>query len=402
MSEKIASGAVTTKELAAGAVEAENISAEGISADLITAGSLSATRVELDGNDLSTQMQFILSQLDTNFNSLQTRFNDLEEYVEDRFRRPVFQAVYGMLDMPDNAYDPFMKWVNQSQEAYARTGELATLALRVTKVVTNTQYWLLRFPESFEGRVQLYNNGILSSELIRREGDTFPYTINGSFDRIVWFAEVQTPHVHRWHQLFNEGGERVQNPPSGYGYLSPFKVSFNSGVNDTEIENTLRMLGRDNIIAQSTSHRGTRGGSSYLVAHSTDGAQTTTQYPAHPTDPSTWYPMHLTGRVESASRSIIVRARMRISQPKRSDRYGFIIYKNAEYQGFVTGTGVGTLNGSSMLFSHEDIYLNKTMSVDLYNTDLISLVPVVLIIGSQPQVTAKIMEIDWELSLRGM
>lgn len=396
---KIASGAVTTNELAVGAVYAENISAEGISADLITAGSLSATRVELDGNDLATQMQFILSQLDSNFNALQVRFNDLEAYVEDRFTRPVFQAVYGMLDMPNNAFDPFMKWVNQSQEMYSLTGELATLALRVTKVVTSGQLWLLHFPETFEGRVQLYNNNTLVEEHVRLFGETYAYTINGSFDKIVWFAEAQTHRVFRWRQVFNEGGERVRNPSSGYGYLSPYRHSFNSGVTDTQINAAFQGLSRDSVIASSTSNRGTAGGSSYLVEYSTDGSSTTTEYPSTPGDPTTWYPMHLTGTVESAARSITIRARMRISQPKRSDRYGFLIYKNATYQGFVTGTGVGTLTGGSVLFSHEDIHLDKYMNLLLYKDDTITLVPVIMIIGAQPTTTAHIMEIDWDLQL---
>ena len=397
---EIASGAVTTNELAVGAVFAENISAEGISADLITAGSLSATRVELDGNDLATQMQFILSQLDANFNHLQTRFNDLEGYVEDRFTRPVFPAAYGVLDVPDHALDPFMKWVNQSQESYTLTGELATLGLQVEKVMYAQQEWVLRFPDTFEGRVQFYANGVLDSEFVHQFGISLSYPLRDSvFDRIVWFAEVQTPYVHQWHQLFNEGGQRLKTPPSGYGYLSPHKVSFNSGVTDTQINNDLLYTRASVIVPNTTSNRGTPGGSSYIVKRSTDSTSTTTEYTSLPGNPSTWYPMQLKATVESSARSILITARMRISQPKRSDRYGFLIYKNDRYQGFRTGTGVGTLNGSSALFSHEDVHLNTNIEMPLYTGDTISLVPVIMVIGAPPQVAAEIMEIDWQLSL---
>ena len=398
---EISSGAITTNELAAGAVSAENISAEGISADLITAGSLSATRVELAGNDLETQMDFILSQLDSNFSGLQTRFDVLEEYVEDRFTRPVFQATYGVLDMPNNAYDPFMKWVNQSMEAYTRYGELATLALRVTKTVsTSGQYWEIHIPQPFEGRIQFYKNGDFVSEVIIHAGAAMSYTLSSTYDRLVWFSEVQNPRITRWHQLFNEGGERVRRPSSGYGYLSPYKVLFNSGVTDTDIDNTFRATSASSIILATTTNRGTQGGSSYIVEHSSDGTSTTTEYTSDPEDASTWYPMQLKATVEAPARGISVQARMRISQPKRSDRYGFLIFKNDSYQGFATATGVGTLNGSSILFSHEDVHIYKQLDILLYTNDTISLVPVILVIGMQPLVDAEIMEIDWSLNLR--
>lgn len=395
---EISSGAITTNELAVGAVSAENISAEGISADLITAGSLSATRVELDGNDLSTQMQFILSQLDENFNRLQARFDTLEAYVEDRFSRPVFLATYGILDMPNNAYDPFMKWVNLSQEAYSSTGELATLGLRVLyHEAGNQRSWLLYFPESFEGRVQFYKNGTFVTEVVHDQDQMTPFEINNddSFDRIVWFAEVKVPYVNRWYQRFNEGGERVRNPPTGYGYLSPYKVSFNSGVTDTDIANSFRGVPMSYVITKSTTHKGTRGGASNLVKYYTDGTTTTTEYTSDPQDATTWFPMHLTGTIESAARRITINARMRIYQPKRSDRYGFIIYKNGAYVGFATRTGVGTLNGSSILFSHEDVNFSETIELLTYPGDTVSLVPVILVVGSQPLVAAQIMEIVW-------
>lgn len=397
---EISSRAITTNELAVGAVSAENISAEGISADLITAGSLSATRVELAGNDLATQMDFILNQLDENFNNLEVRFNDLEAYVEDRFMRPVFPAVYGLLDMPNNAFDPFMKWVNQSQETYTTTGVLATLAIRVEKIVMAQPTWVIKFPETFEGRIQFYKNGVLENEIIRELGSTHSYPMTEFFDRVVWFAEVQTPYVHQWHQLFNEGGERVRFPTGDYGYVTPYRVSFNSGSTDTDIDNTFRHTTASSIIRQTDTHRGTRGGSNYLVTHSTDGTSTTTEYTSDPADATTWFPMSLPATVESAARGITIQARIRVSQPKRSDRYGFLIYKNDQYVGFHTGTGKGTLTGASVLFTHEDFHLFKSVDLLLYNDDTITLVPVTLVIGSQPVVTAQFMEIDWTLTLR--
>ena len=222
----------------------------------------------------------------------------------------------------------------------------------------------------------------------------------GGFDKVVWFYEPQTPHVRRWRQVFNEGGERVRFPSTGYGYLSPYKVSFNSGVTDTEIDNSFQYTSASQIIRNTPTHRGTPGGSNYLVAYSTDGTQTTTRYTSDPADATTWFPMRLLAPVKSAARSILINARMRISQPKRSDRYGFLIYKNDTYQGFATGTGVGTLSGASVLFSHEDVHLSKNMDILLYPGDTISVVPVTLIVGSNPSVDAQIMEIDWELAMR--
>lgn len=397
---EISSGAITTNELAVGAVSAENISAEGISADLITAGSLSATRVELAGNDLETQMDYILNQLDANFNDLQTRFNDLERYVDDRFSRPVFLATYGVLDMPNNAYDPFMRWVNLSQDAYSSTGELATLGLRVTyheDEASDKRFWYLFFPDTFEGRLQVYKNGIFQGEEFIEPGQMTPIQINndGYFDRIVWFAEVKVPHVNRWYQRFNEGGERVRNPTTGYGYLSPYKVSFNSGVTDTDIANSFQGVPMSYVVTNSTTHKGTPGGVSNLVKYYTDGTTATTEYTSDPQDATTWFPMNFTGTIESAARRITINARMRIYQPKRSDRYGFIIYKNGDYVGFAYRTGVGTLNGSSILFSHEDVNFSETIELLTYPGDTVSLVPVILVVGSQPLVAAQIMEIVW-------
>ena len=397
---EISSGAITTNELAVGAVSAENISAEGISADLITAGSLSATRVELAGNDLESQMDFILNQLDSNFNDLQTRLNDLERYVDDSFSRPVFLATYGVLDMPNNAYDPFMRWVNLSLDTYSSTGELATLGLRVEyheDESSDARYWVLLFPDTFEGRLQIYTSGIFQGELFIEPGQLMPIPINndGYFDRIVWFSEVKVPHVNRWYQRFNEGGERVRYPSTGYGYLSPYKATFNSGVTDTDIDYSFQGVPMNHVIASGTTHKGTPGGVSNLVKYYTDGTTSTTEYTSDPQDATTWFPMHLTGTIESAARRITITARMRIYQPKRADRYGFVIYKNGNYVGFATQTGVGTLTGSSILFSHEDIYITETIELNTYPGDTITLVPVIMVVGVQPTVAAQIMEIIW-------
>lgn len=398
---EISSGAITTNELAVGAVSAENISAEGISADLITAGSLSATRVELAGNDLESQMDFILNQLDSNFNNLQARFIVLEGYVEDRFTRPVFPAVYGTLDVPNNAYIPFRKWVNQSLEAYTQQGELANLALRVSHTDgAGGQYWEIHFPQSFEGRVQFYKNGIFGSEFRHELGVPLSYPITDDFDKIVWFTEVQSPYVNRLHQVFNEGGERLRWPAAPHGYIHTHRDSFNSGATDTDIDNYYQTISAEDILRVAKTNFGTKGGSHYLVEHSTDGISTTTYYKSDSDDTLPWFPLRLTHRVESAARTIFINARMRIYQPKRSDRYGYLIFKNNRYEGSVTATGVGTLNGGSILFSHEDVHLNKVMDLLLYEGDYITLIPMILVVGSKPQVDARIMEIDLNLTLR--
>lgn len=395
---EISSRAITTNELAVGAVSAENISAEGISADLITAGSLSATRVELAGNDLASQMDFILSQLDTNFSALQARFDALEAHVEDRYSRPAFLAMYGVLDMPNNAYDPFMNWVNLSQETYSSNGELATLGFRVEpNEFMGEKNWELYFPESFEGRIQFYKDGIFLSETFHDRGAPHPYPLRSNFDRIVWFAEVRTPHAYRWYQRFNSGGERVRFPTGDYGYLSPHKVSFNSGVTDTDINNLFQNSSATNIVGNTNPQRGTPGGVSDLVVYSTGGTTTRTEYTSDPEDTTTWFPMQLHCAIESAARRISITARMRISQPKRSDRYGFLIYKNNRYEGFETGTGVGTLTGASLLFTHEEVHLSRAMEILLYPGDTVTLVPVIMVVGVNPAVDAQVMEIDWNL-----
>ena len=398
---EISSGAITTNELAAGAVSAENISAEGISADLITAGSISATRVELAGDDLETQMDFILSQLDTNFSNLQYRFNVLEGYVEDRFTRPVFPAVYGTLDIPNHAYNPFMNWVNQSQQAYTQYGELANLALRVSRGVANgAQFWEIHFPQYFEGRVQFYKNGTFGSEFIHELGIPLSYPITDDFDKIVWFAEVQTPHVNRLHQVFNEGGERLRWPAAPHGYIHPHRNSFNSGATETTIDNHYQTRSADDVLSTSKTNFGTAGGKHYLVKHSTDGTSTTTEYKSDSDDTLPWFPSYINHRVESAARTIFINARMRIYQPKRSDRYGYLIFKNGIYEGSVTATGVGTLTGGSVLFTHEDVHLNKVMDLLLYEADWITIIPVILVVGVAPLVDARIMEIDLDLTMR--
>lgn len=395
---EISSGAITTNELAAGAVSAENISAEGISADLITAGSISATRVELAGNDLETQMDFILNQLDSNFNALQVRFNDLVEYVDDSLLRPRFAARYGVLSMPNNAFEPFMEWVNQSHDTYAYDGQLATVGITVHTNEYQGRRWWFSLSENFEGRIQFYKGGTFVKEYIQElDVGMVLHPMDGTYDQIAWFTEVQHPHINRWHQLFNEGGDRVRLPSSGYGYLDPYKASFNSGVTDTQITNTFVPTNPGDIIANVELQRGTPGGSSYLVEHSTDGTSITTEYTSDPDNPSTWFPLRLWAPIEHAARRITINARMRISQPKRADRYGFLIYHNNNYKGYATATGVGTLNGSSILFSHEDVHISKTMDLLTYPGDVVTLVPVTMIIGSQPLVGAKIMEIDWTL-----
>jgi hypothetical protein len=65
--------------------------------------------------------------------------------------------------------------------------------------------------------------------------------------------------------------------------------------------------------------------------------------------------------------------------------------------GFHTGTGIGSLTGASVLFTHEDVHLSKTVELLTYPGDLISILPVTLIVGSQPVVEAQFMEIDWTL-----
>ena len=389
---EISAGAITTNEIAVGAVTAENISAEGISADLITAGSLSATRVELAGKDLATQMDSILIQLDANFNDLQLRFDSLETYVDDRLSRPVFLAMYGQLDMPNNAYNPFMEWVNLSQNTYDSTGRPATLGFRVERYENSdgTTDWVLLFPETFEGRVQVYDNGARTGEIFLSRGDFFPFPIGrDEFDRLIWFAEDKLPYTYRWRLRFNVGGNRYKDQPTGYGFFSAHKRSFAENATNEGIDRSFELTTPVQITGTTVPAKGSSGGVHDLVKYSSDGTTDTTTY--------TEFPLKLEATIESAARSIWFKARMHIYQPKRADRYGFLIYKNTKYQGFASGTGVGTINGWSFIFSHEDVHINGRMPLNVYPGDKITLVPVILVIGSKPAVDAKIMEIELDL-----
>lgn len=392
---EIAANAVTTNELAVGAVVAENISAEGISADLITAGSLSATRVELAGNDLATQMEFILSELDRKFNGVLDNVDRLNRIlIEDRVT-PAFNALYGDLNIPKNAYAPFAKWVNTSYNMLGRDGEPTLIDLRVERIAAQNA-WVIKFSRLFEGRIQIYSGGQFVNEYIQDPStNTYPAIPLSSIDHLIWYAEAQTPYVYKWVQGYNVGGDRPRYPSNDYSYTSPHKVSLYSGADhDTIMSNIRGAVSMSTVINQS---RGTQGGKSFLQSHRNNGTMTEHVYPTDIPNRASWFYPVFGVQLTAPSSSIIIQGKMHIGQPRRSDKYGFAVFKNGALIDYVVEGGVGSLTGASVLFSHEDIHLYKKIDAPLYIEDRFHLVPIVLQNIPGPAVDAFIT--DWEITI---
>lgn len=392
---EIASRAITTNELAVGAVVAENISAEGISADLITAGSLSATRVELAGNDLATQMEFILSELDRKFNGVLDNVDRLNRIlIEDRVT-PAFNALYGDLNIPKNAYAPFAKWVNTSYNMLGRDGEPTLIDLRVERIAAQNA-WVIKFSRLFEGRIQIYSGGQFVNEYIQDPStNTYPAIPLSSIDHLIWYAEAQTPYVYKWVQGYNVGGARPRYPSNDYSYTSPHKVSLFSGADHATIMSNIRgAVSMSTVINQS---RGTEGGKSFLQSHRNNGTMTEHVYPTDISKRDSWFYPVFGVQLTAPSSSIIIQGKMHIGQPRRSDKYGFAVFKNGALIDYVVEGGVGSLTGASILFSHEEIHLYKKIDAPLYIEDRFHLVPIVLQNTPGPAIDAFIM--DWEITI---
>lgn len=393
MSEKIASGAVTTKELAAGAVEAENISAEGISADLITAGSLSATRVELDGNDLSTQMQFILSEMDRKQNSVWNQVDRLNRIVLEDKVTPAFNALYGDLKIPNNAYAPFAKWLNTSHNRLGADGLPALIDLRSQRDET-LKVWTLKFSQLFEGRIQTYVGGKFVAEYVQDPSThSYPSIRLDNIDQVIWYAESHATYVYAWTQGYNVGGAQPRYPSNEYSYTDPHVVDVFTVYNDVQILDNIR--GAVSMSTPIYRTRGTQGGKTFVKFHRTDRSVSEVVYPTDISQKSEWFPPVLGVKLEAPASKITIEGTMHIGQPRRSDRYGFAVFKNDTLIDFVVDGGVGSLSGGSALFSHEDIHLYKTITTPLYTEDRFRLIPIILRNIPGPSVNAFIMH--WEV-----
>ena len=393
VSEKIASGAVTTKELAAGAVEAENISAEGISADLITAGSLSATRVELDGNDLSTQMQFILSEMDRKQNSVWNQVDRLNRIVLEDKVTPAFNALYGDLKIPNNAYAPFAKWLNTSHNRLGADGLPALIDLRSQRDET-LKVWTLKFSQLFEGRIQTYVGGKFVAEYVQDPSThSYPSIRLDNIDQVIWYAESHATYVYAWTQGYNVGGAQPRYPSNEYSYTDPHVVDVFTVYNDVQILDNIR--GAVSMSTPIYRTRGTQGGKTFVKFHRTDRSVSEVVYPTDISQKSEWFPPVLGVKLEAPASKITIEGTMHIGQPRRSDRYGFAVFKNDTLIDFVVDGGVGSLSGGSALFSHEDIHLYKTITTPLYTEDRFRLIPIILRNIPGPSVNAFIMH--WEV-----
>ena len=393
VSEKIASGAVTTKELAAGAVEAENISAEGISADLITAGSLSATRVELDGNDLSTQMQFILSEMDRKQNSVWNQVDRLNRIVLEDKVTPAFNALYGDLKIPNNAYAPFAKWLNTSHNRLGADGLPALIDLRSQRDET-LKVWTLKFSQLFEGRIQTYVGGKFVAEYVQDPSThSYPSIRLDNIDQVIWYAESHATYVYAWTQGYNVGGAQPRYPSNEYSYTDPHVVDVFTVYNDVQILDNIR--GAVSMSTPIYRTRGTQGGKTFVKFHRTDRSVSEVVYPTDISQKSEWFPPVLGVELEAPASKITIEGTMHIGQPRRSDRYGFAVFKNNTLIDFVVDGGVGSLSGGSALFSHEDIHLYKTITTPLYTEDRFRLIPIILRNIPGPSVNAFIMH--WEV-----
>lgn len=394
---EISSRAITTNELAVGAVSAENISAEGISADLITAGSLSATRVELAGNDLATQMEFILSEMDRKFNGVVSRVDQLDQMILDDLLNPAFHFLYGDLRIPDTTlYTPFATWVNTSRDVQGAYGDPVLIALRV-EIHESLGVWVLRFPRSFEGRIQTYVNGQRRLELVQNPShNSLPYIELATLDRVTWYAESQAPYIYAWRQGYNVGGDQPRNPSGDYSYTDPRKADVYTVYTDAQNLNAIRSVIRPPLEHQRT--RGTEGGRSFLTSHYTSGAVEEIEYPTDAANPTSWFTPAFEVELSRPATAIAVNGTMHISQPRRSDRYGFAVLHNDTVIDYVVEGGVGTLTGASISFTHQGVSLYKTTEASFAAGDRVGLVPITLRNIPGPAVNALIMHWDVTVS----
>ena len=390
---EISSRSITTNELAVGAVSAENISAEGISADLITAGSLSATRVELDGDDLATQMQFILAEMDRKQNSVWTQVDRLNRIVLEDKVTPAFNALYGDLKIPNNAYAPFAKWLNTSYNRLGADGLPALIDLRSQRDET-LKVWTLKFSQLFEGRIQTYVGGRFVAEYVQNPSThSYPSIRLDNIDQVIWYAESHATYVYAWTQGYNVGGDQPRYPSNEYSYTDPHVVDVFTVYNDVELMNAIR--GAVSMSTPIYRTRGTQGGKTFVKFHRTDRSVSEVIYPTDISQKSEWFPPVLGVELEAPASKITIEGTMHIGQPRRSDRYGFAVFKNNTLIDFVVDGGVGSLSGGSVLFSHEDIHLYKTITTPLYTEDRFRLIPIILRNIPGPSVNAFIMH--WEV-----
>lgn len=390
---EISSGAITTNELAAGAVSAENISAEGISADLITAGSLSATRVELDGDDLATQMQFILAEMDRKQNSVWTQVDRLNRMVLDDKVTPAFNALYGDLKIPNNAYAPFAKWLNTSHNRLGADGLPALIDLRSQRDET-LNVWTLKFSQLFEGRIQTYVGGRFVKEYVQDPSiNSYPSIRLDNIDQVIWYAESHATYAYAWTQGYNVGGAQPRYPSNEYSYTDPHVVNVFTVYNDVQILDAIR--GAVSMSTPIYRTRGTQGGKSFAKLHGTDRSVSEIVYPTDISEKADWFAPVFSVKLEAPASKISIDATMHIGQPRRSDRYGFAVFKNDTLIDFVVEGGVGSLSGASIRFSHEDVNMHKTITTPLYTEDRFRLIPIILRNIPGPSVDAFIMH--WEV-----
>ena len=381
---EIAAGGVTAQEIAAGSISAEKISAEGISADNIKAGSISATRVELDGNDLQSQMNFILSGMDSRYATLSTSIKLIASVLGYILDRPIYHIRYGEILIPDRAYEPFADWVNRSDKLYATNEDQTHMELRVQKTPSGVGWYIL-FPPEFEGVIQAYNGNTFVREINVDGGVDFLVSISSmDFNRLVWFYQEKFYRPVKYQYQFNVGGQRIRNG----NYIPFYNVEISRGASSQQRDQAV--LSATISPPADTSTYGTGGTSQVLVTYSvTSGGWN---------DPAVYpFKRMQTIKVEANCERLLFSGRMRISQPKRENLYGFAFYHNSNYLGFLAEGGVGTLSGDSLVFSHEDVSYNFTFERKFAKGDTIRIAPIALIVAVPPAKEAYCMEIDTQL-----
>lgn len=381
---EIAAGGVTAQEIAAGSISAEKISAEGISADNIKAGSISATRVELDGNDLQSQMNFILSGMDSRYATLSTNIDALVWVLGSVLDQPLYNIRYGEILIPDRAYEPFADWVNRSSRLYATNEALTHMDLHVQKMSGGVG-WYISFPPEFEGVIQVYNGYTFVREVNVDGGIEFPVAIsNVDFNRLIWFYQEKFYRPVKYQYQFNVGGQRIRNG----NYMPFYNVEISRGASGQQKDQAV--ISATTSPPADTGTYGTGGTSQVLVTYSvTSGGWT---------DPAVYpFKRMQTIEVEANCERLVFSGSMRISQPKRENSYGFAVYHNTTYLGYLAEGGVGTLSGSSLLFSHEEVRYNFTFERKFAKDDTIRIAPIAFIVGASPIQEAHCMEIDTQL-----
>lgn len=258
------------------------------------------------------------------------------------------------------------------------------MELRVQKTTSGVG-WYISFPPEFEGVIQVYNGNTFVREVNVDGGTEFRVSIsNIDFNRLIWFYQEKFYRPVKYQYQFNVGGQRIRNG----NYMPFYNVAISRGASGQQKDQAV--ISATTSPPADTGTYGTGGTSQVLVTYSvTSGGWT---------DPAVYpFKRMQTIKVEANCERLLFSGSMRISQPKRENSYGFAVYHNTTYLGYLAEGGVGTLSGGSLLFSHEEVRYNFTFERKFAKDDTIRIAPIAFIVGAPPIQNAHCMEIDTQL-----